>query len=75
MQALKLTQIGNSLGSVFPKDVVAHLNVEKGDALFVTKLPSGGITLTPYDPSIEEELDAGRAFMKEYRDTFRVLAK
>jgi hypothetical protein len=34
-----------------------------------------GYLLTPYDPSWEEQLDAGHDFMKEYRDAFRALAK
>ncbi len=74
MQTLKLTQIGNSVGVVLPKEVLARLKLQKSDSVFLTEA-ANGITLTPYDPSIEEELDAGRAFMKEYRDTFRALAK
>jgi hypothetical protein len=36
---------------------------------------NGGYLLTPYDPSLEQQLDAGHDFMKEYRDAFRALAK
>jgi putative addiction module antidote len=74
MQTLKLTQIGNSVGVVLPKEVLAQLKLQKGDSLFLTEA-ANGMLLSPYDPSIEEELDAGRNFMKEYRDTFRALAK
>ena len=74
MTALKLTQIGNSVGVILPKEVLARLKVEKGDSLYVTE-PPGGVTLTPYDPSFEEQLELGREFMREYRDTFRALAK
>ena len=35
----------------------------------------GGIALTPYDPSFDEQLELGREFMREYKDTFRALAK
>lgn len=31
--------------------------------------------ITPYDPAIAEQIDADREFMKEYRDTFKALAK
>ena len=31
--------------------------------------------LTPYDPALEEEIAAGRAFMHDFRDTFHQLAK
>ncbi len=74
MHALKLTQIGNSVGVILPKEVLARLKVEKGDTLFVTDTPDG-LTLTPYDPSFEKQLEVGREFMREYRDTFRALAK
>ena len=74
MQTLKLTQIGNSVGVILPKEVLARLKVEKGDLVYVTETPSG-IALTPYDPSFEEQLELGREFMREYRDSFRALAK
>ncbi|MBK6568586.1 AbrB/MazE/SpoVT family DNA-binding domain-containing protein [Candidatus Aalborgicola defluviihabitans] len=74
MSALKLTQIGNSVGVIFPKELLARLKVEKGDTLFWTEA-ANGVTLTPYDPELEEQLQAGRAFMHEYRDTFHQLAK
>jgi putative addiction module antidote len=68
MFTLKLTQIGNSVGVILPKEVLARLKV------FVTETPEG-FALTPYDPALEEQLKAGREFMKEYRDTFHQLAK
>ena len=74
MLALKLTQIGNSVGLVLPKEVLARLKLEKGDTVFLTEAPDG-LNLTPYDPSLEAQLEAGREFMREYRDTFHALAK
>jgi putative addiction module antidote len=75
MTALKLTQIGNSVGVILPKEVLVRLKVEKGDELFLTEAADGGFTLTPYDPSVAEEVERGRQFMREFRDTFRELAK
>ncbi|MBI2726386.1 MAG: AbrB/MazE/SpoVT family DNA-binding domain-containing protein [Polaromonas sp.] len=74
MSALKLTQIGNSLGVILPKEVLARMKIEKGDTVFLTEA-ANGITLTPYDPELEEQLKLGREFMREYRDTFHQLAK
>jgi hypothetical protein len=54
--------------------VLARLKLEKGDLLHVTETPDG-LALTPYDPSFDEQLEIGREFMREYRDTFRALAK
>ncbi|MDE2185657.1 SpoVT / AbrB like domain protein [mine drainage metagenome] len=74
MSALKLTQIGNSVGVILPKELLARLKLEKGDTVFVTEA-ANGITLTPYDPALDEQLQLGREFMREYRDTFHQLAK
>jgi putative addiction module antidote len=74
MTALKLTQIGNSVGVILPKEVLARLKLEKGDTVFVTEAVNG-VTLTPYDPTLDDQLKAGREFMREYRDTFHQLAK
>jgi putative addiction module antidote len=74
MHTLKLTQIGNSVGLILPKEVLARLKLEKGDTVFVTETPDG-VAMTPYDPSLEEQIEAGRAFMRDFRDTFHELAK
>ena len=74
MHALKLTQIGNSVGLILPKDVLARLKLEKGDTVFVTETPDG-VAVTPYDPGLEGQIEAGRAFMRDFRDTFHELEK
>ena len=72
--ALKVTQIGNSVGVILPKEVLARLKVGKGDSLFVTDLPDG-VALRPYDAAFAEAMEAAREIMKEYRDVLRELAK
>jgi putative addiction module antidote len=37
MSALKLSQIGNSVGVILPKEVLARLKLVKGDTLFLTE--------------------------------------
>ena len=74
MHALKLTQIGKSVGLILPKDVLARLKLEKGDTVYLTDAP-GSISISPNDPTFEEQLVLGREFMREYRDTFNALAK
>jgi putative addiction module antidote len=74
MHKLKLTALGTSTGAVIPKDMLVRLKVKKGDQLFAIETPSGYL-LTPYDPRVEEQLERGRQFMAEYRETFRALAK
>jgi putative addiction module antidote len=74
MHMLKLTQIGNSVGVILPKEVLSRLKLEKGDTIFITETPEG-FAITPYDPALEDQLKAGREFMREFRDTFHALAK
>lgn len=74
MHILKLTQIGNSIGVILPKEVLANLKLEKGESIFLTETPDGYV-VTPYDPVLEEQITAGRDFMREFRDTFHALAK
>jgi putative addiction module antidote len=74
MTKLKLTSIGTSTGVVVPKEMLARLKLKKGDALYAVESPEGYL-LTPYDPAIEEQLEAGQQFMREYRDAFKALAK
>ena len=74
MQPLRVTQIGNSLGGILPKEMINHLHVSKGDTLFVTLSPNG-LEVSPYNAQLEAEIAMGQAFMNEYRETFKVLAK
>ncbi len=74
MRSLKITQIGNSLGLILPREVLARLKLAKGDTVHITESPNG-LVVTPYDPALGEQLKLGREFMSEYRDTFHQLAK
>ena len=71
---LKITQIGNSLGVILPKELIAKLNVDKGDILIATDA-DGGVRLTLYDPEFDAQMDAARRLMKERRAVLRELAK
>ena len=74
MATLTITKIGNSEGVILPKEILAKLRVSKDDKIHITETPEG-LLITPYDSSIKEQLEIGREFMKEYRDTFKVLAE
>ena len=75
MIALKLTQVGNSVGVLFPKEALAKLGVQKGDMLYLIDAPGGDMRLSAYSPGVAEEIALGEVFMDDYRDTFRALAK
>ncbi len=74
MNALKIRQIGNSLGVVLPKDALNRLNVKEGDQLFLTEAPDGSVRLTPYDPDFEEQMKIAREGAGAYRNALRQLA-
>ncbi len=74
MLALKLTQIGNSLGFVLPKEAAARLKLEKGDVVYLTE-SQDGYRLTPYDPAFERQMSAAERIMKKRRDALHALAK
>ena len=75
MSALKLTQIGNSVGVILPKELLARLRLEKGDTLFVTEAANGAVMLSPYSTEFEEQMVAARSVMKKRRNVLRELAK
>ena len=74
MRKVKVTAIGNSLGLVLPKEVLARLKVEKGDELYLVEGPDG-FMLTPYQQDFEEQVEAARKVMKRYRNALRELAR
>lgn len=74
MTALKLTQIGNSVGLILPKEVLAKLKLEKGDQVFVTDA-ANGVMLTPYSPEFKTQMEAARSIMKKRRQVLHQLAK
>ncbi|MBL8543827.1 MAG: AbrB/MazE/SpoVT family DNA-binding domain-containing protein [Hyphomonadaceae bacterium] len=73
-RTLKVRKIGNSLGVVLPKDVLAKLKVGEGDELTVSETPDG-VALTAFDDETQRQLEIARDIMRRYRNTLRELAK
>ncbi|MCB8882517.1 AbrB/MazE/SpoVT family DNA-binding domain-containing protein [Acidisoma cellulosilytica] len=74
MVALKLTSIGNSVGVILPKDMLAKLGIGKGDTLYAIETPEG-VRLSTSDPVFEAQMDEARRIMKERRAVLHELAK
>jgi putative addiction module antidote len=74
MVKVKLRAIGNSVGVVFPKELLAKYNLVEGDSVHVVET-SDGFVMTPLPNDVEEQLRHGRELMKQYRETFAALAK
>lgn len=74
MVELKLRQVGNSVGTVIPKEALARLNVGEGDSLFLTETPDG-FRVTAHDPNFDKVMKSAEKVMRRYRNTLRELAK
>lgn len=72
--ALKIRQIGNSLGVVLPKEIIARLGAKEGDELLVTETEAG-IQLHRKDAEFEEHMRLVEETMARYPNTLRALAK
>lgn len=71
---VKIIKVGNSSGVILPKELLAELNVDRGDTLSVSRTPNG-ITLRPADPEFDAQMEIARKVMRKYRNALRELAK
>ncbi|MCF6199464.1 MAG: AbrB/MazE/SpoVT family DNA-binding domain-containing protein [Hyphomicrobiaceae bacterium] len=74
MKKLKVRKIGNSLGVVLPKELLAELEVGEGDELVATRAQDG-ILVGSRSKKFERTMEIAEKFMKKYRNTLRELAK
>lgn len=71
---MNVRRIGNCLGLVLPKEVLARLKVQAGDTIYLTDAQDG-YRLTPMDVNFAEQMAAAEAIMREDREVLRELAK
>lgn len=74
MMTLKLTQIGNSVGVILPKELLGKLGVGKGDTVYAIDTPDG-VRLSTADPEFEAQMEVARDVMKKWHNVLRELAK
>jgi putative addiction module antidote len=75
MISFKVTRIGSSTGVILTTEARQYLGVEKGDTLYLTKAPDGGLRLTPYDPDFEATMKSATKIAHRDRDLLRALSK
>jgi putative addiction module antidote len=73
--ALQIRKIGNSVGVILPKELLARFNLKEGDKFYPVEQPDGVLRLSPYNPKHARTMQIARNVMHEYRDTFAALAK
>lgn len=71
---LKVTQVGNSLGVILPREILAELNIGKGDSLYLTRSPEG-YRVTKTDPDFAHKMKVAREIMRKRHNVLRELAK
>jgi len=75
MLTFKLTTVGASEGFIVPKEAKVKLNIQKGDTLYLTDAPGGGLRITPYNPDFGRQMTLAEKIMREDREILRELAK
>lgn len=73
-RTLKVRRVGNSLGVVLPKDVLAKLNVGEGAELSVTETPDG-VALTASDGDTADLMRMAEDIMRKRRLVLKALAQ
>jgi putative addiction module antidote len=71
---LKLIKIGNSMGVILPKEVLAALRVAQGDDIYLNDAPYGYM-MSARDPDFAKAMDEAEEIMREDRDILAVLAR
>lgn len=72
---LQVRKIGNSVGVIFPKELLARLRLKEGDKFYVIEQSERGLKLSPYDPHHAKAIEIARRAFRDYADTFKALAK
>ena len=72
---LQVKKIGNSVGLILPKELLARLKLKEGDKLHVIEQPERGMKLSPYDPKHAKAMEIARRSFRKYADTYKALAE
>ncbi len=72
---VQVRKIGNSLGLILPKELLARLKLTVGDKLHIVEQTERGFKLSPYDPVHAKGMEIARKAFSRYADTFKALAK
>jgi putative addiction module antidote len=72
---LQIRKVGNSLGIILPKELLARVRLKEGDSLHVVEQPEGGFRLVKQRPDFDKAMQAARRGMKIYHNALAELAK
>jgi putative addiction module antidote len=72
---LKLRKVGNSVGVILPKEALARLNANDGDAVYLTESTDGGFRITANNPEFARTMKVVEDLSRRYRHALKELAK
>jgi putative addiction module antidote len=72
---LQVRKIGNSVGIILPKELLARLKLAEGDKLTVVEQPNSGFKAVKQTPDFDRAMAAARRGMKIYHNALAELAK
>lgn len=73
MHVAKITTLGNSLGIVLSREILARLRVDKGDLLYLVESPLG-FEIMPYEPQFIGQFQHAEQLMRAQRNALKVLS-
>ncbi len=75
VSVLRVRKIGNSVGVLLPKELLARLGLVAGDRLHVVEAADRVLKLSPYDPTHARAMEIARRSFRDYANTYKALAK
>jgi putative addiction module antidote len=75
VHVLQIRRIGNSVGLILPKELLARLNLAEGDKLHVSELANRAMHLTAEDPLFAAGMASANKAIKRYTNALAELAK
>lgn len=75
MKPLKIRKIGNSLGVILPKEMLAELGLGEGDEMIARRVGPRSFSLSLPDSEFGRQMALAEEIMDDYRDALAELAK
>lgn len=72
---LEIKTVGDAVGIILPPELLARLQLELGDTLVVSEGPDRSVVLSRQSRDDAETFALARQIMRDYAETFRILAK
>jgi len=71
---VKVRPLGNSMGVIIPREILARHRVSAGDTLHVVDTPDG-FRVVKHDPTFGQQMEAARKIMRRRHAVLHELAK